>query len=199
MASAPSDELHIPLGKGNILVRFASWLVIPPVVVGLLSSWTTVSPHTTGGFLVFGFFAVMWAGLLACLAWLFVAKQPGLVLDSKGIRSTMPLRGADPGCIAWTELVGARPVWRYGNGLLSGGRGSFKTRFVDLEFRDPEKFLDRLGPDQVRYRTPYYRKYGIPYSVCVEYCAQTPEEIAETIRRYIAKYGGPAMATMNPR
>lgn len=173
-------------------------LAIPPVALWLVFGSTALPPHTTGGLLWLGFFFVVWAGGLACFAGLFLTTQSGLILDSEGIRSTMPLRGTDPGRIAWTELVGARPVLRYSSGQIRGGRGSFKICYVDLEFRDPEKFLDRLGADQDRYRTPYYRTYGIPYSVCVEYCKPTPEEIVETIRRYIAKYGGPATATMNP-
>src|SRR5262249_29249454 len=152
----------------KIFSKFAGFLVIPPVVLWFAFRWNVVSIGTSSGFWVLGFFVVCWAGILASLAWLLFSRQPGLILDSVGIRSTMPLRGLDPGLIPWSELAGARPTRRLASGQVRWIRGAIPLWHVDLQFRDPEKFLSRLGAGQERYRTPYYRAFGIPYAICVE-------------------------------
>ncbi|HEY4168495.1 MAG TPA: hypothetical protein VGM96_17045 [Reyranella sp.] len=189
-SSAPTDELGIPYGKASLFAGMGTTLVPILVVLWLAQSSTSLAPHTAVGFVFYGFVILLLATLLAYFSYLFFTTHPGLVLNSVGIRYLMPGRGLDPGLISWTELAGARPALRLASGQLRGGRGSSPLWHVDLVFRDPEKFLSRLGAAQQRYRTPYYREYGIPYAICVAYFQPKPEEIAETIRRYIAKYGG---------
>jgi len=190
MSAVATDELPIPYDKAMLVVRMGATLAPLLVVVWLAQSSTSLAPHTTVGFLFYGFAILLLIALLAYFSYLCFTTRPGLVLDSESIRSLMPGRGMDPGPIAWTELADARPALRFTTGQLTGGRGSSRIWYVDLVFRDPEMFLSRLGTQQERYRTPYYRAYGIPYAICVEYLQPKPEEIAATIRRYIAKYGG---------
>lgn len=178
-----ADQIAIPYGKSKVarwfcssLASFLFLLCLPKVE----PDWF-VRPNW---FYVFGLVAV--GSLLIYFVYLFFVERPGIVLDSQGIRPIMDFGG--PECIYWTELTGAKPVVR----TFTGGRGRFSgppLNYVDLEFCDPERFFNRLGPSQRRGRDPYYRAKGIPYAIFAEYLKLSPEEIAETVARYIAKYG----------
>ncbi len=118
--------------------------------------------------------------LIAALGYSFVVARPGLLLDARGLR--VPKAFGEPTFISWTELASARPITRQ-------GEEGQPINYVDLDFRDPQEFLKRLAAGPRRRRASFYFAEGTPYPISVEYFAQSGDEIAETINRYIATYG----------